>query len=260
MDHYGSARWVVSFSGGRANVFAHKSDSKRIETGADVSANTYRCFLKLMGVPYWHRHGLRLLQFIFGSMAKTCHVDTYLNENEMIQMGDYEGRVIFTPGHTKGSICIFLEKEGLLFPGDHILSHITPNALIMLDEGYDLPKRLSQKEFYESLDKIEKLKPRIIYPAHGKAIENLSAVTGMYRKSFDEREKRILSIIEKKEISVYQIARKLFPNMDARRLPLEIFLSISEVFSHLQMLRHKGIIEFQIKKGMLHVIRKQDMD
>ncbi len=256
MDHYGSASWVVSSSGGRAKVFAHKSDSARIETGADISSNTYRRFLKLMGVPYWHRHGLRILQLIFGSMAKNCRVDGHLNDNETIQMGDYEGRIISTPGHTKGSICIFLENEGLLFSGDHILSHITPNALIMLEEGHDLPKRLSQKEFYESVDKIEKLEPQTIHPAHGPTISNLSAVADMYRSSFDEREKKILSIIEKKGFSIYQIARKLFPNMDTRRLPLEIFLSISEVFSHLQVLQLKGIIEFQIEKGMLSIKRK----
>jgi glyoxylase-like metal-dependent hydrolase (beta-lactamase superfamily II) len=256
MDHYGSASWVVSSSGGRAKVFAHKSDSRRIETGVDVSAKTYRSFMKLMGVPYWHRHGLQILQLIFRSMAKNCPIDGHLDDNETIQIGDYEGRIIFTPGHTKGSICIFLENEELLFSGDHILSHITPNALIMLKEGYDLPKRLSQKEFYESVDKIERLKPKMIYPAHGPTISDLSAVAEMYRKSFEEREKKILSIIEKKEFSAYQIARKLFPNMDARRLPLEIFLSISEVFSHLQILRLNGVIEFQIEKGMLRINRK----
>lgn len=256
MDHYGSARWVVSASGGKAKVFAHKSDSRRIETGADVSGKTYHRFLRLMGVPYWHRHGLRILQLIFGSMAKTCRVDRHFIENETIQIGDYEGRIIFTPGHTKGSVCIFLENEGLLFSGDHILSHITPNALIMLKEGHDLPKRLSQKEFYESVEKIERLKPGMIYPAHGPTISDLSAVADMYRRSFDEREKRIFSIIEKKEISVYQIARELFPNMNTRRLPLEIFLSISEVFSHLQMLRLNGVIEFQIEKGKLRIIHQ----
>lgn len=256
MDHYGSARWVVSFSGGRAKVFAHKSDSRRIETGSDVSSNTYRRFLTLMGVPYFHRHGLRLLQFIFGSMGKTCRVDEHLKENETVRLGNYTGRVIFTPGHTKGSVCIFLENEGLLFSGDHILSHITPNALIMLEEGYDLPRRLSQKEFYESLNKIENLKPRTIYPSHGKAIENLPEITDMYRRCFEEREKKILSIIEKKEISVYRIARELFPNMNTRRLPLEIFLSISEVFSHLQMLQLKEIVEFQIQKGILLIFRR----
>jgi len=253
MDHYGSASWIVSSSGGKAKVFAHKSDSRRIETGVDVSTKTYHRFLKLMGVPYWHRHGLRVLQLIFGSMAKNCPVDSLFTENETIQIGNYKGRIIFTPGHTKGSICIFLENEGLLFSGDHILSHITPNALIMLKEGYDLPKRLSQKEFYESVNKIERLKPKMIYPAHGPAISDLSAVADMYRKSFEAREKKILSIIEKEKFSVYQIARKLFPNMDIRRLPLEIFLSISEVFSHLQVLRLNNVIEFQIEKGMLRI-------
>ncbi|MFO7558951.1 MAG: MBL fold metallo-hydrolase [Desulfobacterales bacterium] len=256
MDHYGSASWVVSASGGKAKVFAHKSDSRRIETGSDVSGKTYHHFLRLMGVPCRHRYGLRILQLIFGSMAKNCRVDRHFIKNEMIQIGNYEGRIIFTPGHTKGSICIFLENEGLLFSGDHILSHITPNALIMLQEGYDLPERLSQKEFYESVEKIERLKPGKIYPAHGPTISDLSAVADMYRRSFDEREKRIFSIIEKKEISVYQIARELFPNMNTRRLPLEIFLSISEVFSHLQMLRHNGVIEFQIEKGKLRIIHQ----
>lgn len=44
--------------------------------------------------------------------------DHYLEDREMIKVGDMELQTIFTPGHTKGGVCFYLEKEHILFSGD----------------------------------------------------------------------------------------------------------------------------------------------
>jgi hydroxyacylglutathione hydrolase len=52
-------------------------------------------------------------------------VDDFLAEGKSIKWGNYELRVMHTPGHTKGSVCLYLPREGsiasdpgLLFAGD----------------------------------------------------------------------------------------------------------------------------------------------
>ncbi len=84
--------------------------------------------------------------------------DQFLEDGEEINLGNEFLKIIHTPGHTKGSICI-LGKDFIL-TGDTIF-----------EEGYgrtDLPGG-SKKDLENSLKKLEKIiQPgMIIYPGHG---------------------------------------------------------------------------------------------
>lgn len=249
IDHYGAARHIVRQSLGRAAVAVHREDAPVVETGMEVSDRQFSKFYRLMGVPLVFELLFYGVGLFFSSLAENCRVDLCLSDGEKIPVGDYEATVISTPGHSKGSICLYLEKEGILFSGDHILGHITPNAFVMLESDFDIPWRMSQVEFYDSLKKIESLAPRIVYPAHGKPITDLPQTAAMYREQFSLRQQKILTILRKGEFTVYKIARSLFPEITGRRLPLEIFLAVSEVFTHLQVLEKDGVVVSHIRRG-----------
>lgn len=250
-DHYGAAKKIVK--AGRATVFAHPEDKPSIENGMDVSTNRYKIFLKLMGIPLSMGILLRLLFFVFKSMADNCGVDVVMREGDEIEIGKYRAKIIETPGHSKGSVCVFLEKERILFCGDTIIEHITPNAFIMLDEKEKLPVRLSQDEFYESLARIKKLSPLMIYSAHGKDVSDIDQMISGYKKSFAERQEKVLLLVRDGEKNIYRIARLMFPEIGGLRLPLEIFLSISEVYTNIQVLQRQGKVSLNIRKGLLEV-------
>lgn len=44
--------------------------------------------------------------------------DFYINDLTKLQLGKIEGAFIRTPGHTPGEVCIYFEKEKVLFSGD----------------------------------------------------------------------------------------------------------------------------------------------
>lgn len=255
IDHYGAADHIVGKSVKGVIVAAHHEDVQRIETGMDVSKKTVLDFYRLIGIPVIHLRSWQLMDTIINAMADNCRVDKALVDGDTIQMGCYMGRVISTPGHSRGSICIYIENEGILFSGDHVLGHITPNAFVMLEEDEQLPVRLSQAEFYESLLKIEALKPKVLYPAHGNTITDVKAVAGYYRRCFRERRNKILSILGSGEKNIYTIARKLFPEIGGPRLPLDIYLAISEVYTHVQMLESENKVHLNIKSDTLEVVR-----
>ena len=250
-DHYGAAKKIVR--AGRAKVAAHPEDIVAIESGMDVSRKRYKIFLKLMGVPLSVGILLRLLFVFFSQMADNCAVDIVINDGDEIDIGKYRAKIIGTPGHTKGSVCVFLEKEKVLFCGDTIIEHITPNAFLMLDEKEKLPVRSSQNEFYESLVKIKNLLPLMIYSAHGNAVSDLDQMIDGYKKAFAERQEKVLSLVRAGEKNVYRIARLLFPEIGGVRLPLEIFLSISEVYTNIQVLQKNGKVSLNIVDGLLEV-------
>ncbi len=49
-------------------------------------------------------------------------VGRHLNDGEMIRIGRSEGKVIHTPGHTPGGICLFFEESALLVTGDTLFA------------------------------------------------------------------------------------------------------------------------------------------
>ena len=86
-------------------------------------------------------------------------------------------RVLHTPGHAANHLCLFLEEDGLLFSGDHILNGST--TVIDPPDG-------NMSAYLESLDRLdaacEALHAEFILPAHGhvlgfarKAIARLKA-------------------------------------------------------------------------------------
>jgi glyoxylase-like metal-dependent hydrolase (beta-lactamase superfamily II) len=82
---------------------------------------------------------------------------TYLKEGDMI--GPL--RVIETPGHTAGSICLYEPEEKLLFTGDTVFA----NGI----GRFDMPTG-NQEELKRSLMKLSELEVRILYPGHGDTI------------------------------------------------------------------------------------------
>ena len=83
-----------------------------------------------------------------------------VEDEDEIKLGEYLIKVIGTPFHTQGSVCYYLEQEGILFSGD---------TLFYRGIGrYDL-KGSCPRFKEESLRKLCSLKDDIIvYPGHGK--------------------------------------------------------------------------------------------
>lgn len=244
LDHYGAANQIKQAAGGRTRILAHAGDMQNIETGTEVSRKRRMAFFRMAGIPLYIQLLMLPIGLIFHGLAENCHVDETIGENDLVPIGDYTAKVVETPGHSRGSVCLFLEKENILFSGDHILSHITPNAFVMLEEDRTMPARKSQVEYYASLAKIESLMPEKVFPAHGKAIFNLPEIIHGYRENYSARKQLILGMVEKGEDSVYRIARKMFPDIGGFRLPLEIYLAVSEVFTHLEALETENLVAF----------------
>ncbi len=144
-----------------------------------------------------------------------------------------------------------LSEIGLTFDDiDQIIEHIIPNAFVMLDDDHQLPVRLSQKEFFDSITKIELLSPLTVYPAHGKEIFDLSTIIEKYRNNFDELQNRIISVLASglDNNTVYDITCRLFPEICNSRSQIDIFLTVFDVFTHLQIFEDKGMVTFLVKE------------
>ena len=87
--------------------------------------------------------------------------DSRIDDGDLIHVGNLELKVISTPGHTKGSVCLYCEKERLIFTGDTLFSGTWGRT--------DLPTG-SFMQIMESISEKLMILPdeTIVYPGHGK--------------------------------------------------------------------------------------------
>lgn len=92
----------------------------------------------------------------------TLEADSRLNDNDLIHIGDMEFKVLHTPGHTQGGICLYQENEKILFSGDTIFRGAWGRT--------DVPTGNFELVIKSITEKIMKLpEDTIIYPGHGKS-------------------------------------------------------------------------------------------
>lgn len=85
-------------------------------------------------------------------------IDLWLENRNLIVSGDYRLKVLHTPGHTSGSICLYEPFHHFIFTGDTVVKgeYLTP----MLESG-------SAGEFVNSIERLLTLKIAVMYPGHG---------------------------------------------------------------------------------------------
>ena len=88
--------------------------------------------------------------------------DSRVDDGDLIHVGELEFRVIATPGHTKGGLCLYCLEENMIFTGDTIFSGSWGRT--------DLPTG-SMEYIMDSITQKILILPEntIIYPGHGRS-------------------------------------------------------------------------------------------
>ena len=95
-----------------------------------------------------------------------CRVDRIVEDNEIITVGDVDLRVIATPGHCDGHICLIMQDEGkrILLAGDMIFSGGRVSTQVVPD--------CRPVAYYESVKRVAAEKIDALFPAHYEFIFN----------------------------------------------------------------------------------------
>ena len=133
-DHAGA----TAFFHETAVVAAHRLAANKLQLQDDFV--TLSRYYDVPGKPFW--------------------VDVWLEDGAVIDLGKHKLRVVHTPGHTSGCICLHELGEGLLFAGDTVfaggtLSQITGSG--------------SVSDYMESVQRLSNLRIKTIYPGHGRS-------------------------------------------------------------------------------------------
>jgi len=145
-DHVDGSRALKRLYGSRVAI--HTDGVRGVEEPSPESAETY-------GELYTPEERESVLR---SKPEVPLKVDVALKEGDVLQLGDRSLRVLYTPGHVKGSICLYEDEGRLLFTGDSVQSW-GPNP----DGG---PFYNDLGAYRASVKRLMELGPKTVFAAH----------------------------------------------------------------------------------------------
>jgi glyoxylase-like metal-dependent hydrolase (beta-lactamase superfamily II) len=156
--------------------------------------------------------------------------DRLVQGRDTIQVGGLTIEVIDTPGHTLGSICLYLRDEGVLFTGDTVLG---------LGTVAILPPPHGDMAFYmQSLERLKGYQATLLCPGHGPLVRDVARKLQELIDHRQERERQMLAAIAQGQGRLEALLADIYPELD-RRL---VGLARGQLLAHLAKLEGEGKI------------------
>jgi glyoxylase-like metal-dependent hydrolase (beta-lactamase superfamily II) len=163
-----------------------------------------------------------------------------LSDGETIGVGSYTLRVVTTPGHTDGHICLYEPEAKILISGDHVLGDITPNLQAWSDDEDPLG------DFLASLAHVDALDIDLCLPGHRALLENFSERIAELVEHHRERANEVLGILEEGPQNAYDTAARMSWQIVARSWDdfpiMQRWFATGEAIAHIRYLESRGLV------------------
>jgi ribonuclease/clavin/mitogillin len=156
-------------------------------------------------------------------------VDRTFAEDERLELAGNPGwslRVMHTPGHARGHVCIFEERNGSLITGDLMAGFGT--VVIDPPEGH-------MATYFDSLRRVLALPVSALFPAHGPVSANAKAKIQEYLDHRMDRERKILAAWQSGHHDAGSIVKEVYKDV----APAMYDLAERSVEAHLEKLREE---------------------
>lgn len=141
---------------------------------------------------------------------------------------------VLTPGHTPGHLTVYLPEDGVLFGGDHVLPHISPNIGL-----YDVGDPNPLGSYLASLERVRRVVPRRIFPAHGAVIDEPEARIDELIAHHRRRLDHVACVTTAAGAKAWSVSERLFGEGLG---PIQAWLAFFESLAHLEYLVHAGVL------------------
>lgn len=229
-DHLGLAKRVHDLTGAR--VFLHEEEHARLAPNAS-GPRTYVAAAR-EAFPRWGIDPDQIEEWIgarAGVLARSWDVETVpVGDGQLLDFPGWRLRVVWTPGHSPGHMCLHEEGHRLLFTGDHVLSRITPGVGVHpADAGDPLA------EFLTSLDRVARMDVVRALPGHEAPLDDVAQRVTELRAHHRRRLQEIVECVERSvRPTTWQVAGQLtWSRPLAQIAPAGRRLALTETQAHL---------------------------
>ncbi|HEY3364005.1 MAG TPA: MBL fold metallo-hydrolase [Symbiobacteriaceae bacterium] len=239
LDHYGQAARLQAESG--AEVFMHPDEAGKVDS-PDWWLEGRQLALDDAGAPAELQHQMN--RFWERGRGLTLPLTDWrpLRDGDRIAFDGGELEAVHLPGHALGHTGFWERKSGILIGGDHLLDGVTPNPILEpLPPGRDSGTRhapgraLTLGQFLSSLERAIAMPLSQVYPGHGPVITDHGALARSYIAKHQRRLDTLWQRIAG-GATAYALTREFYP----RVREFDIFLALSEVLAHLDLLAVQG--------------------
>jgi glyoxylase-like metal-dependent hydrolase (beta-lactamase superfamily II) len=243
-DHYGMAHRLREVSG--APISVHEADINQPRWGAGVDIDAWFTLHGMpSSVPRLDPNRVSAQR----RMMELTKPDHLMTDEEVLHLGSYDLRVMWTPGHSPGHACFYMEAQELLLSGDHVLPTISPNVGLWPGSNED-----PLGTYIRSLDKLRGLAVKRVLPAHEYSFDDLDGRLDELEQHHEARLQEVLSSMDAGADTAWEIARGVmwsighFDNFDFQTQRA----ATSETLSHLRHLDREGRITIDESGSVTH--------
>jgi glyoxylase-like metal-dependent hydrolase (beta-lactamase superfamily II) len=161
--------------------------------------------------------------------------DVKLEDGETYAFDRWRLQAVWTPGHTPGHLCMYEPDRRLMFTGDHVLPHISPNVSLHADQEGTSPL----SDFRDSLRKVAAFDVDLALPAHEFTIPDLRARVAVLLHHHDARLEEVRNAIGAAPATAREISQRVKWNTGPFD-DFNIFMkrsALGETLSHLRLLQ-----------------------
>jgi glyoxylase-like metal-dependent hydrolase (beta-lactamase superfamily II) len=238
-DHAGLAGQVREVSG--CWIAMHENDAAMVRLMTEYAGERHDGFHADM----LRRAGAdpgEVRQAMGGRPAPPAHPDRELRDGDLVDLPGRKLRVVHTPGHTPGHICLHLEDADRLFTGDHVLPAITPHIGIYPFDRDDIDPL---GDFMESLARVGELGPLAALPAHEWIFPDVAARAAEIRHHHEEKLVRLRALLARQPEArtIWEVAAMMTWNRSWDDMsPVLRGMAAGEAAAHLRTLEAGGLV------------------
>jgi glyoxylase-like metal-dependent hydrolase (beta-lactamase superfamily II) len=247
-DHFGLVADLVDLS--HAQVLTHPWNVPALgDYAADRRRRVafYADLLGEAGVPAEAMAAMGLVTAGMDRFARPVQGTVALDEGDSVRLAGRDWRVLHTPGHAAGLICLYDAASRTLISSDHLLADISSNPVVEPPPPGRTGRLRSLVLYEASLQRVAAMDISQALPSHGPIIHDVAGLVRQRLEFHDRRLARVLSAIRSGARTTWDVTQILFPN----RSPLDTFLAVSEVIGHLDLLEIQGQITGEMVNGVI---------
>jgi glyoxylase-like metal-dependent hydrolase (beta-lactamase superfamily II) len=245
MDHLGLLEILARRSGAEVAAFhllgPYLADFGKSATDDDDFA---QAVMRRHGIPPELATVLGAVGAAFRAFGSSGRVTRELRDGDRLSFRDRDLEVLHRPGHSPTDTVFFDERRRILIGGDHLLAHISSNALMARDHPHPL------LTYMDSMRATRELPAELVLPGHGDPIDDHRALIDERLRMHERRAQKLLRLLSNGPLSAYELALEMWGNVAVT----QAFLTISEVLGHMDLLIRDGLVAENEHEGVVRFV------
>lgn len=231
-DHFGLAGRLKDAG---ARLYLHRLEVALMEPRyADVQQllGEVGRWLEVNGCPAEEQEFVTTASMAAREYVTVVQPDILLEGAETLRLDGSVLKVLWTPGHSPGHVCLYDPVRRYLFAGDHLLPRISSNIGLHPQSGAN-----PLDDYASSLALIRALPVDRVFPAHGPAFDQPAARVDELLRHHQDRKAAVVAQLQAGARTGWEVAVALFGK---DRNAFDKRLALQETLAHLQSLAQAG--------------------